>query len=413
LRADVATAEALGVPHVSVVTLLSVQVGGVEEVRPVDRDLFRRCLEEYVEWCEVAKVGAVPREWMFGELAERLEGLRVVWDPVFEAEKGGALSEVDPGRALEVFGEAVDVVTPNARELGEWVGRRVRSVSEAEVAARELLESFDWEGVLVTGGHLVDRCDVWVPAEGEAVAWELPEGEGAHGSGCVVSAALACYLCRGVGLEEAVERAVRFARRAVRGAFELPVGRVVSPGAWVRERAAFGRAVRNVLRALRMLESDPVFARAVPQVGMNVAEVFDPERGLEGVVGLSGRVILEGDRVRVVGRPVPGGSKHVGTVALTAHRLDPSVRAAVNARFEEELVERARELGLVVASFDRSEEPEEVESTMEWGTRVAFERAGETPDVIWDEGDVGKEPMIRVLGGSAVEAVSKLRMLLG
>jgi len=33
---------------------------------------------------------------------------------------------------------------------------------------------------------------------------------------------------------------------------------------------------------------------------------------------------------------------------------------------------------------------------------------GETPDLIYDVGDVGKEAMIRILGRSAVEAVLKL-----
>lgn len=413
LRADIATAEALGVPVVSLPTLLSLQDEGVEIVEPVDSRFLSDCLTRYVPRCEVVKVGAVPTLKTFEILAKRLRDLTVVWDPVFRAEAGGELSEATPEEALETFGKTVDILTPNTEELSQLVGREVHTTVEAELAARELVEEYGLTGVLVTGGHSVDRRDVWVPAEGDTIAWEVPPGEGAHGSGCVLSTALACFLVRGLDPETAVERAVRFARAAVREARNTPFGRVADPVAQIRRDATLGKATQHVIRALEIIESDPAFARAIPQVGMNVAEVFDPSRGLEGVVGLSGRIVLDGGRPTAVGRPVPGGSKHVGTVALTAHRLDPSVRAAVNARYDEELIERARDLGFVVSSFDRSEEPEEVDSTMEWGTEVAFRRAGDTPDVVYDEGDVGKEPMIRVLGKSAVEAVTKLRMLLG
>ncbi len=413
LRADLVTAEVLSVPTISLPTLLSLQDEGVELVEPVDSRFLSDCLARYVPECEVAKVGAVPSLRAFEILAERLRDLTVVWDPVFRAEAGGRLSDATPEEALDVFGEAVDVLTPNTEELSRLTGREVRTAVEAELAARELVEKYDLTGVLVTGGHSVDRRDVWVPAEGETIVWKVPPGEGAHGSGCVLSTALACFLVRGLDPETAAERAVRFARAAVRRARDTPFGRVVNPVAQIGRDAALGRAMLHVARAVEIIESDPVFAKAIPQVGMNVAEVFDPSQDLEGVVGLSGRIVLDGDRPRAIGRPVPGGSKHVGTVALTAHRLDPSVRAAVNARYDEEFVERARNLEFVVSSFDRSEEPEEADSTMEWGTETAFRRVGDTPDVIYDEGDVGKEPMIRVLGGSAVEAVTKLRMLLG
>ena len=66
-----------------------------------------------------------------------------------------------------------------------------------------------------------------------------------------------------------------------------------------------------------------------------------------------------------------------------------------------------RDTGLAVASFDRAHEPEGV-STMEWGTRTAIDTYrklhNRVPDVVFDKGAVGKEPMIRVLAHRAVDA---------
>ena len=69
--------------------------------------------------------------------------------------------------------------------------------------------------------------------------------------------------------------------------------------------------------------------------------------------------------------------------------------------------EVVRDIGLAVASFDRAHEPEGV-STMEWGTRTAIDTYrklyNRVPDVVYDPGAVGKEPMIRLLAHRAVDA---------
>ena len=73
------------------------------------------------------------------------------------------------------------------------------------------------------------------------------------------------------------------------------------------------------------------------------------------------------------------------------------------------LVEAARRLGYRVVRVDRRLEPtREVEGySMRWIAEQAS-RLGAPPDIVYDEGDVGKEAMIRVLGSNAVEAVEKL-----
>ena len=47
-------------------------------------------------------------------------------------------------------------------------------------------------------------------------------------------------------------------------------------------------------------------------------------------------------------------------------------------------------------------------SSLEWGTESVLSRETEVPDIIFDRGDVGKEPMIRVLGRTPDEVVGKV-----
>ena len=106
-----------------------------------------------------------------------------------------------------------------------------------------------------------------------------------------------------------------------------------------------------------------------------------------------------------------GTSIHISKIILTALGFDHTSRAALNVRFSEEIVERFKHHGLSVSEFDRSEEPEGV-STMEWGTERAILDLGRIPDVVFDRGSIGKEPMVRVLGKSPSDLLTKLKLVL-
>ena len=60
----------------------------------------------------------------------------------------------------------------------------------------------------------------------EVAAPRIP-GEGAHGTGCALSAAIAAWLARDFDLEAAINRAKRFVTRALRNAYMLGNGRRV------------------------------------------------------------------------------------------------------------------------------------------------------------------------------------------
>ena len=81
--------------------------------------------------------------------------------------------------------------------------------------------------------------------------------------------------------------------------------------------------------------------------------------------------------------------------------------------YEPKLIDCIRSLGFTVGEFDRRLEPlnvKEIEgSSLEWGTKNAIEAAGGiVPDIIFDRGDVGKEPVTRVLGSSPMDVAGKI-----
>ena len=93
---------------------------------------------------------------------------------------------------------------------------------------------------------------------------------------------------------------------------------------------------------------------------------------------------------------------------MTTH---PDLRSAMNVKFFEGLDDLAPLLHLRVAGFDRGAEPPEVKaregSTLAWGVASVLKPGEPPPDLIYDRGECGKEPMIRILGPTPMSVAEK------
>ena len=129
------------------------------------------------------------------------------------------------------------------------------------------------------------------------------------------------------------------------------------------------------------------------------------------VAAVEGRIVKIGNKLQRVGCVRFGASEHIARIILTALKYNSNIRAALNLHYSPELIKAFRKIGFSVSSFDRSQEPAEIKAvegkTLSWGTEQAIKKLGKVPDVIYDLGETGKEPMIRVLGSSATKVVEK------
>jgi hydroxymethylpyrimidine/phosphomethylpyrimidine kinase len=123
-------------------------------------------------------------------------------------------------RALkkELFSRAT-LITPNWPEAEALANRRIRSASDAEAVAQELAGQSRC-AILLKGGHGPGRecLDCLVTAAGE-VRW-FRAGRMAtrntHGTGCVLSAAIATGLAQGKSLIQSVEVGHAFLQASLR-----------------------------------------------------------------------------------------------------------------------------------------------------------------------------------------------------
>jgi hydroxymethylpyrimidine/phosphomethylpyrimidine kinase len=135
-----------------------------------------------------------------------------VLDPVVDASVGGKLSSIDVYRQmLSLF----DVVTPNAHEASALSGIAINSVDDA-IEAAERIHEMASVNVVVTGGSLGGTDIIY---DGEVHFVEAEMGNVTiHGTGCIYSSALTCFLARGESLLDAARKARLYVIEAVKRA---------------------------------------------------------------------------------------------------------------------------------------------------------------------------------------------------
>lgn len=240
IQADLKTFAALRVHGCAVLAALTAQsTRGVREVMAVPASFVTRQLETLLDDVEIAavKIGMLGDAGVVRAVASVLRRHAlpyVVLDPVLRASAGGALLDES---GLDVLREEllplVDVVTPNAAEAGALLGAvPPRTEHEAAQAADRILK-LGARGALVTGGHLLDEAvcvDILATSEGvHAFRTLRVAGRGRHGTGCVLSSAIAALLARGRTLPAACAEAQEIVAESVSEGERLAVGRGAGP----------------------------------------------------------------------------------------------------------------------------------------------------------------------------------------
>jgi hydroxymethylpyrimidine/phosphomethylpyrimidine kinase len=382
--------------------------GGPLHWEPVQRTRFRAQVEALAASGErplAAKVGMVGTSERAVDVAWALDLLRprfTVVDPVLSASRGAPLADAGlvDGLVRHVL-PATDLLTPNLAEAEALTGLSVRDEEGMLAAGRRLLE-VGCRAVLLKGGHLAgDPVDLLVlPGEVLRFASQRVRAE-LRGTGCRLASATAGLVALGAEPAEAVRRARLLVQSALLRARSSQAEDPAHHEVLTRVQEAADR-----LCAL----ADP---RLLPEVGINVAEALPSARGTEAVAALDGRIVATsgGAAWHQTGKPSFGGSSHVARVVLAAKDHAPGLRAAVNLACNDEVLDAARAAGLALASFDRAGEPSSVAqvegASLPWGVARALRATADSlPDIIWDSGGPGREPMVRLLGPDAA-AVSR------
>jgi hydroxymethylpyrimidine kinase/phosphomethylpyrimidine kinase/thiamine-phosphate diphosphorylase len=224
---------AFGVHGCSVVTALTAQnTLGVASSESVSETMLRaqlQALETDLPPTTI-KTGMLGSAAACTILAEFLESRLtrhsslVVCDPVLKSTSGADL--LDPA-ALDILIHGilpkVGILTPNLPEVGKLIGENFRSLEEAA----ERILALGVGSVLIKGGHADggDCRDYWT--DGRQSRWlSSPriETTATHGTGCILSSAIASAVALGQDVPEAVATAKTFLNQCLKSPANLGGG---------------------------------------------------------------------------------------------------------------------------------------------------------------------------------------------
>jgi len=418
IQADVLTIESIGVHATCAVTALTVQnTLGVREVLRTEPRIVAGQIESVMEdiGADVIKTGMLVDGEIVRAVAETLENYKVplIIDPVIRSSTGySLLDETGVNELKKLLLPRASLVTPNVREAEQLSGISIGNENEAREAAVEIMK-MGADTVLVTGGHFEEDRIIDILADVNGVHKYgrkiIPETY-PHGTGCMLSAAITAYLARGNDLHDAVERAISLVNRSIRFPFETKGGSMVAPLTHLINEAARYPVLKEVRECVRELEEHNIY-ELIPEVASNFVTTLPFAIGIEEAAGIEGRIVRLKDRVHAH-VPWYGVSNHVARFLLNIQTYDSTVRSSMNIKLTRETRRICEELDLDIAFAPREEEPapsaEKENRTMDWAAAYVMKDRDKAPDIIIDEGGMGKEPMIRVLADSSRGLLEKV-----
>ena len=413
----------LGVHGLSVPTACVVQgPRGVQAVYPTPLEQFSAMLDLLSAGPRVdgVKIGVVWDEPYCERIAAALTSMgriSVVVDPVASAKN--AVSLVTGAGLKRLVGDIfplATVVTPNIDEAAIITGKKINDLEGMKEAAQSIREMGPL-AVIVKGGHLEgEPVDVLFDGE-EFTLFERRRSERqVHGTGCVFSSALTAFLVQGYPMREAFFAAETFMTAQLKESYKIDEkGYFYSSSASTGTRQADRYEVLAALRKAGERMASLNMVEFIPQVQLNMGYAIRGAQGIEDVAAFPGRIGCHEGRILMKGEPRFGASSHVARMVLAFMEHYPFVRTCANLRFSDAVIGKAREKGLSALSTGRREGrtplSEKGGKGLDSAIGAVLEGTVRAPDIIYDAGGMGIEPMMGLFAGDPLELIKKMETI--
>jgi hydroxymethylpyrimidine kinase / phosphomethylpyrimidine kinase / thiamine-phosphate diphosphorylase len=420
IQADIKTISAHELFATSVIASITAQNSkGVQATFDLSPEEVEAQLKAVLEDGKPAavKTGMLGNEALVECVARLLKRARIknlVVDPVIKSSSRKTLLSKKGVEALkEKLLPLALLVTPNIPEAEILSGVRIARPQDRLKAARAICK-LGARNVLIKGGHAKNNADDFFY---DGKRYHVFEGERIgkkdwHGTGCVLSAAIASGLAQGLDVPAAIQKAKGLVMTGIANGVGRGDGsESVDPMASLFKVQKRFEVIQGLSAAVDMLKENRI-GLLIPEVQSNIGIGLPGAQSAQDVAAIPGRIVKNGNAIFTVAAPQFGASQHVAKIVLTAMHFNPEVRAVMNIKFSDLILKACKKLKFKMASFDRAKEPKSVKqregSSLEWGTHKAITDCGYVPDIIFDLGGQGKEEMIRVLARDIGELVEKV-----
>lgn len=420
---DLDTFFSLGFHGIAAPTSIIVQgPQGVRDIHPVASEAFTAILLSIQKELKVdgIKVGAMVNEEyvdILSAFVSQYPHVPVVVDPVLTAKNGKELLNERGLKSLvqSVFPMAT-VVTPNLDEASRLRGETLTTLRDMEECARALAAQGP-QAVVMKGGHLRGEPTDLLFDGSECTVWKRRRIDRTiHGTGCMFSSALVSFLASGYSLKEAFLASESFMDTVLNTSYQVSEegyfygsSGVLNSG--LSERWKVLQAMSEARQRLNLLN----LSECIPGVHMKMGYGLHNARGPEDVAAFPGKISYDKGRIIVEGEACFGASPPVARLILSLMEHFPHLRSCAIFSYDRKVIKQARERGLTIVFLDRVRKPsranKEKVADRDFIMVNALEGMDNPPDIIYDEGDLGREPMIRVFARNPLELLKKMEMI--
>lgn len=418
---DLKVFEILGVHGVIALTAITIQnTQGIKEVMPIPPEFLKNEILNLLSDFKISavKIGMIYNKAQFAVVNEIINGLPIVTDPVIHAKDGTQLiNDLEDYKNLII--RKSTVITPNVVEASYLSGVNVKTLEDAEKAAKIIHEKFATPYVIVKGGHLSGEYSFDVLYDGKEfieIGYPRLLSRNTHGTGSVFASVIAAELAKGSDIYQAFRKARELLQFSIYYGLEIGKGiGPVDPVVILEKNAQKYQVLEDMRLFGEFVEKEENFWKLIPEVQSNFAHSILPEyvSGLEDIATFRGRIVRRWDRKVVVGYPaVFGNPTHTARLLLSIINLGEKARNLINIRYDEKIIKEFKNLGYEVVEVNRDLEPQGEEGkSMQWIALHVKEKFNKIPNVIFDRGTKGKEAMIRYWTYDLQEMIETLKTI--
>jgi len=440
IQADIRTFDRIGVHPFSAITAITYQTAtdfyGFKSLSDELDKQLDAILNSYP--IKYVKIGMIPDNKSLDIIKNTIltHNLIVVLDPVNTSSVGERLSS--EGLELEIERDLfplVTVITPNLNEASYFANKELNNKTSddfgslkdaAEIIIRKMyvdqeISKIQKAVVIKSGGKdqnsIFDMvCVSKLTNSKEILDYKifkkrkiLLQGN-VHGTGCVFSSAITAYLSLGNPLITAIEKAEAFFNSKFLKFIELPqMGKMLD----LTLETEKIEVINQIKEIYNYVSNNTIFRKLIPEVRMNISGSLLNATSKEEVAGIEGRITIIGGYPHASGEVKFNVSDHTARLILSAKEFDNSINFVTNLRYKEKYIKRIHEkTNLTAFEFLRESQPDAIKheerSTMRWLIEESINKMGEIPDLIWDKGSFGKEPMIRLFSTTSKDMIEKL-----
>ncbi len=415
IQADLKTFAALGVYGTTVITSITAQnTQGIQGIIDLHSRFVALQIDAVFSDIEVdsTKIGMLLNNEIINTVGSKLKEYnvkKVVLDPVMYSHGDTPLlNPASKDHLIKKIFPLSLLVTPNIPEARVMTGITIKSYRDIKEAAKRIYK-LGAKNVLIKGGHFRGKA-VDTLYDGESFRFfefkRIP-GENVHGTGCTLASAIAAELAKGTPLINAIQKAKSYITNSILHSVNLGQGNQIIHHFldFSSRNSEKYKMLCEMEAALDILKKGEIGC-LIPEVQSNLGYGMEGATSKEDIIAFPGRFIKNGNGITTISRPKFGSSSHIGSIILTAMNHDPVKKAAMNIKYAPKIITACKKLNLSVSSFSRKLEPSPVKrkegNTLEWGTEQTIKKFGSVPNIIYDTGEMGKEPMIRVLGSDPI-----------